>query len=165
MSTPKPRPSQKSRSQAAPRSSSGRSDARTLDLTAPPRRKSSSRPQTGSTKAHRVALDPNDAGVKRRARKKAETRNKNLMIWGVTLCLTVAIGSMAAGVYDRYGKMKGKVADKNGMLVALQKQLDEKKSRLTAMSSSVGKERVLVERGFVRDGERLLLFPKKKKAD
>jgi hypothetical protein len=164
MSTPKPRPSQKPRSQAAPRSS-GRSDGRTLDLTVPPRRKTSSRPKTSSTKAQRATLDPNDAGVRRRARKKTETRKKNLIIWGITLGLTVIIGGMATGIYARYESVSADVDHKNEVLASLQKQLNEKRQKLSEMSSAVGKERVLVERGFVRDGERLLLFPKDKKDD
>lgn len=157
--TPKRRPTSSPRSGGNSRSSAGnpRASARpdeshTVDLTAP--RRASSKP------APKSAPKPADPGAKRRAQKKVRARQNNLLAWTVALAVTVVIGGAAAGVYSELQTVKGRVAQKKSTLADLTAQLESGKRRLSTLSSASGKERVLVENGFIKPGERLLLFPK-----
>lgn len=106
----------------------------------------------------------NDAGVRRRARKRAQDRSKNVLVWSVFLVLSVLISGASLGVWSRFQGVKEKVALKQATLHDLQAQLDTRKRKLATMTSPAGKDRVLVENGFVRPDQRILLFPSEKKA-
>jgi hypothetical protein len=87
-------------------------------------------------------------------------RQNNLLAWTVALAVTVVIGGAAAGVWSELQTVRGRVAQKRSTLADLNAQLESSKRRLSALTSASGKERVLVENGFIKPGERLLLFPK-----
>jgi outer membrane protein TolC len=70
------------------------------------------------------------------------------------------IGGAAAGVWSELQGAEGRVAQKRATLIDLRAQYEIGKKRLRALASASGKERVLVENGFIKPGERLLLFPK-----
>ena len=73
-----------------------------------------------------------------------------------------------AGVYggkEGYRDSKDRLNSKQAALRDLKSQLEKARRRFTSMSSDGGKHRTLVENGFLRDGERLLLFPMKKSQD
>lgn len=80
--------------------------------------------------------------------------------WVVAAAATVMIGGMAAGVWSELRSAESRVAQKRATLADLKTQFEIGKKRLSALSSASGKERVLVENGFVKPGQRLLLFPK-----
>ncbi|MBW3637691.1 MAG: hypothetical protein KY445_14695 [Armatimonadetes bacterium] len=143
-SNPKPR-----RAGAPPKArSAARADERTVDIT-PPRRAS-----------RKAAPSAGDAGTRRRAAKKKEARRNNLL----ALCVVVVVTGLVAGatqkVWPEYQEAKAHVAQKNRDLATLKAELESGKRRLGAISSVSGKERVLVENGFIQSGDRLLLFPK-----
>lgn len=101
-----------------------------------------------------------DAGSKRRALKKRRSRQANLAAWTLAAAITVAIAGASAGIWAEFQSVKGRVAQKRATLADLTAQLESGKRRLRALASASGKERVLVENGFIKPGERLLLFPK-----
>lgn len=151
-----------SRSGASSRSSAGSSrsgdhfdDGRTVDLTAP--RRTAPRTAAKSRSSNSSHTDP---GAKRRAQKKVRARQNNYLAWTVALAVTVILGGTAAGVWSELQTVKGRVSQKRSTLADLSAQLESGKRRLSALASSSGKERVLVENGYIKPGERLLLFPK-----
>lgn len=157
-SPPNPSPRRHSKaatSPGAPARSTSRGDApfdaaRTADLT-------SGHKKSGKSKTPKPPLD---AGAKRRALKKKRGRQSNLVAWSVAGAITVAIAGTAAGIWTEYGGAKGRVSQKRAVLGDLSAQLQTGKRRLSALASASGKERVLVENGFIKPGERLLLFPR-----
>lgn len=126
---------------------------RTFDLTESPR------PST--PRAKKAASGPvTDAGVRRRELKKKRNRQSAMVGWVAAAAATVMIGGMAAGVLSELRSAESRVAQKRATLADLKTQFEIGKKRLSALSSASGKERVLVENGFVKPGQRLLLFPK-----
>ncbi len=103
---------------------------------------------------------PVDPGTKRRALKKKRARQGNLVAWTIAGAITVAIAGTSAGIWSEYQGVRGRVAQKHATLADLTAQFESSKRRLRALSAASGKERVLVENGFIKPGERLLLFPK-----
>jgi hypothetical protein len=123
-------------------------DERTVDLSAPRRAAGPKKP---------AATDP---GAKRRALKKKRGRQRDLVAWLIAGAVSVMIAGTAAGIWSEFKDAQGRVVEKRSTLAALNKELETGKKRLNALASASGKERVLVENGFIRPGERLLLFPK-----
>ena len=157
-SSSQPRPGQSS---SRPDSSKRRpKSTRTADLSATsakPTRKRSSQMQ--------------DVGVARRARKKAERRRKNLLVLLVFACVTAILSGTAfgtwqgrGGVWGEYQDAKAKVATKEATLRDLRAQLQRGRKRLADFAHNGGRERALVDNGFIREGDRLLLFPKDEKS-
>ncbi len=140
--------------------SSSRGDAsafpeRTVDLSA-----SHKKSTRKVNKAPKAAPPIVDAGVKRRALKKKRRRQSNLVAWSVAAAITVTLAGTAAGIWTEYQGAHERVAQKRATLSDLNAQLEAGKRRLSALASASGRERVLVENGFIKPGERLLLFPK-----
>ncbi len=117
---------------------------------------------TPASPGEKPRLDPNDVGVKRRARKRAVRRRNNLLAWVVVAGLSVVIGGAAAGVWSEYQSVQKKINSKQTTLSALRAQLDRGQRRVAALGTRQGKERALVEGGYLGPGERFLLFPKNK---
>ena len=149
---PAPARSTSSRSSAPKPRSISNFEERTLDLTEPRR----AAPKTPKS-APKPATDP---GSKRRALKKKRTQQGNFLAWTVAAAVSVVIAGAAAGVWSEFQSAQGRVAQKRATLADLRAQLEIGKKRLGALASASGKERVLVENGFIKPGERLLLFPK-----
>ncbi|WP_123580325.1 hypothetical protein [Abditibacterium utsteinense] len=130
--------------------------ARTMDLSATHKKSTKSAPKASL----QTPKPPLDAGAKRRALKKKRGRQNNLVAWLVAAAITVTIAGTAAGIWTELQSAKGRVAQKRATFADLQAQFESGKRRLSALASASGKERVLVENGFIKPGERLLLFPK-----
>ena len=101
-----------------------------------------------------------DVGTKRRALKKKRARQTNWAAWTVAGAITVAIVGASAGIWAELQAAQGRVNQKRATLADLSAQLESGRNRLQSLASASGKERVLVENGFIKPGERLLLFPK-----
>lgn len=111
-------------------------------------------------------LNPNDAGVKRRAANRIKRRRNNTLAWGFLLVATIVVGGAATGIWGEYQRVHEKIKVKGDTLSDLRAQLERKQRRVTALDKPEGKERALVEGGYLGLDERFLLFPKdKKKAD
>ncbi|RYG69568.1 hypothetical protein EON80_09575 [bacterium] len=156
-------PSAAPRSRSGARQGAGRQSDRTYDLTEP-RQPAGGRPAGARSEGARAKKPgsgpPTDAGVRRRELKKKRGRQSTMLGWTVAAVATVMIGGMAAGVLSELHSAEGRVSQKRATLADLKTQFEIGKKRLGALSSASGKERVLVENGFVKPGERLLLFPK-----
>lgn len=126
--------------------------------------KSSAPPSKNSSgKSAAPRLNPNDAGVKRRALQRAKRRRNNVLAWGFLLIATVIVGGAATGIWDEYQRVHEKIKIKEDTLSDLRAQLERKQRRVMALDKPEGKERALVEGGYLGLGERFLLFPKDKK--
>ncbi len=123
-------------------------------------RSASSRPtKTAAT----PRVNPNDAGVKRRAANRIKRRRNNTLAWGFLIVATVIVGGAATGIWGEYQRVHEKISLKEATLSDLQAQLERKQRRVTALDKPEGKERALVEGGYLGLDERFLLFPKEKK--
>lgn len=145
------------RSSSSSRSSSAkRAASRTADLTEGALRaaKSAARPKSAPS------AKPRDPGEARRAAKKAATRRNNLVAWVITAAITVVIAGTSVGVYSDYLSMQRRIARKQETLTDLKKQEDNGRRRLAQLSSPRGREQVLVNNGYIKPGDRLLLFPR-----
>ena len=111
-------------------------------------------------------LNPNDAGVKRRALQRAKRRRNNVLAWSFFVVATVIVSGAATGIWGEYQRVREKIDVKEATLSDLRAQLERKQRRVSALDKPEGKERALVEGGYLGQDERFLLFPKdKKKSD
>ena len=117
-------------------------------------------------------LDANEVGVKRRANQRARRRRNNWLAWSflvvATVVLSGALGAVsgaggvwkgASGIWKEYQGVQQKIAVKQATLDDLHAQLDRKQRRVSALDKPEGKERALVEGGYLGKDERFLLFP------
>ena len=119
----------------------------------------------GSRPAKTVAtprLNPNDAGVKRRALQRTKRRRNNVLAWSFFIVATVIVSGAATGIWGEYQRVREKIDVKEATLSDLRAQLDRKQRRVSALGKPEGKERALVEGGYLGKDERFLLFPKDK---
>ena len=155
---PQPRPSTPRAPDARPRKrATSRAAARPAASNAPRGR---ARKLTDGSEKPR--LDPNDVGVRRRAAKRNRRRAINLLAWGVLACATVFVIGAGTGVWAEYKRVQQKIGIKEATLADLRAQLERKQRRVAAQNTREGKERALVEGGYLGPGERFLLFPKSK---
>lgn len=126
-----------------------------------PATKSAAPPNSGGQGAS-PRLNPNDAGVKRRAANRVRRRRNNTLAWGFLIIATVVVGGAATGIWGEYQRVHEKIRVKEATLSDLRAQLERKQRRVTALDKPEGKERALVEGGYLGLGERFLLFPKDK---
>ena len=108
-------------------------------------------------------VNPNDAGVKRRAANRIRRRRNNTLAWCFLLIATIIVGGAATGIWGEYKRVHEKIRVKQATLSDLNAQLERKQRRVTALDKPEGKERALVEGGYLGKGERFLLYPKDKK--
>jgi hypothetical protein len=93
----------------------------------------------------------------RRARKRigATTLVCGLAASAFSLCLIV----MTWAVLVDLRNWQGQVSAKQVQLEVLHEQLDSGRKRLAVLQSSKGREQLLHENGYIRPGDRILLFP------
>ena len=114
----------------------------------------------------------------RRAQRKKQQKRKNWLVWLGFLALSAMIAGVALGVssqhhswphfkgvWGEYKEVQARVRTKQVTLQALRVQLNRAKKRLSGFDRGSGRERALAENGFVRPGERILLFPPGKDDD
>lgn len=165
MPSPKPRPvtsrsasSSRSSRPATGRSSSGRSSS---GRSSSGRSAKSVAGKSARAARRTYSLDPNDPGVVRRAQKKREARRLTGLSLLVVAIVSIPLGMMGWGVWEGYCQARDeKLMPRQALLRDLQAQLQSRQKELRALNTPAGKERALVENGFVRPGERILLFPK-----
>jgi len=143
----------------------------------PPSRSSSpSRPRSSkSAPVAKTPLDANERGVLRRAKRKKQQKRKNWGVWLGFAAISAMLAGVALGIHSvpkargKWPHLKGvwgelkevraKVATKKATLHDLRVQLAGAQKRLAGFNRGSGRERALAENGFVRPGERILLFP------
>jgi hypothetical protein len=63
------------------------------------------------------------------------------------------------GVEGDHQMLRGAVHQKEIQLAALEKQKAEEKKKLAYLQSEKGRDQILAERGYLKPGDRILLFP------
>lgn len=122
---------------------------------APPRAKSSSRQD--SSKEDVVA-------ARRRVQERRKKARRNIPYGSLLFvaCTIVVSASMFMGIkkrYSEYYRFRDQVVERRAQLAALDKELAAKKARLAMLESKKGRSQLLIERGYIHPGERILLFP------
>jgi hypothetical protein len=87
-------------------------------------------------------------------------------LWLIALPLAfvfVALGTIIAANLAQYREYKGQADTKAAQLAALQAQHDTMKRRLAFLQLPKGREQTLLEHGYIRPGNRILLFPSEPK--
>lgn len=64
-----------------------------------------------------------------------------------------------AGAQADHQMMRVSVQQKQTQFAALQEQENEEKRKLAYLQSEKGREQILAERGYLKPGDRILLFP------
>lgn len=102
----------------------------------------------------------------RRAARRAELRRqrralgwKNMALLGATAAASLVLWFYTAKSFVAYQDFNDQVQAKHAQLGALEKQQTAAQARVTLLSSNKGRGQLLVERGYLRPGERILLFP------
>ena len=103
---------------------------------------------------------------RKRAARRAELRRqkraigwKNVAVLGVTGAVSLVLWVYTAKAYMAYGDFDEQVQAKRAQLHALEEQQTAARARVTLLSSDKGRAQLLVERGYLRPNERILLFP------
>ena len=125
-----------------------------------PTKKSAARPKAAGAKSAAPRVNLNDVGARRRAANRARRRRNNTLAWGFLVVATVVVGGAATGIWGEYERVREKIETKEATLADLRGQLERKQRRVSALDKPEGKERALVEGGYLGEGERFLLFPK-----
>lgn len=125
-----------------------------------------SQPRSASSRPAKTAATPrqntNDAGVKRRAANRVRRRRNNTLAWCFLVIATIIVGGAATGIWGEYQRVHQKISIKEATLADLRAQLERMQRRVTVLDKPEGKERALVEGGYLGKDERFLLFPKDK---
>lgn len=101
-----------------------------------------------------------------RAARRAELRRqrraigwKNMVLLGATAAVSLVLWVYTAEAYVAYDGFNEQVRGKRQQLAALDGQQTAAQTRVDLLSSDKGRAQLLVERGYLRPGERILLFP------
>ncbi len=90
---------------------------------------------------------------------KQRMRATTMLLVIPTTVFSVMLMAMAHVVFRDWRSYESEASIAHAQLSALQEQLDTGQSRLNSLQSPKGREQILVEHGFIRPGDRMLLFP------
>lgn len=93
----------------------------------------------------------------RRVRKRI--RATAILIALVSAVFSLSLMAMTHVVWAEYRLYQGEVERKETTLDELQEQLETGHKRLAVLQSPKGREQLLIEHGYIRPGDRILLFP------
>jgi hypothetical protein len=79
------------------------------------------------------------------------------------LCVSFVLLAIIATNYGQYQEYDSQVDGKEGQLRALQSQHSDMKRSLAFLQLPKGREQVLLQNGYLRPGDRILLFPSESK--
>jgi cell division protein FtsB len=103
---------------------------------------------------------------RRRAARRAENNQKrravvlkNAVLLSATGAVSLVLWFYTAKSYVAYQDFDAQVQIKRTQLRALEDQREAARARVSLLSSDKGRAQLLVERGYLRPGERILLFP------
>ena len=91
--------------------------------------------------------------------KKQRIRAKMLAYLVPTLIFSLLLMAMTSVVAGDWQRFNDEVARNEKQLKVLNAQLETGKRRLSVLESDKGREQLLIENGYLRPGERILLFP------
>ncbi|MDF2440302.1 MAG: hypothetical protein JWN98_1286 [Abditibacteriota bacterium] len=111
----------------------------------------------GLKKDEEAIEDSSPTPVRRRAHKRIRATTVLLaMIAGI---FSISLMAMTHVVWNEYRLYQGEVDRKEATLHDLHEQLDTGRKRLAVLQSPKGREQLLIEHGYIRPGDRILLFP------
>ena len=91
--------------------------------------------------------------------KKQRVRAAMLVYLVPTVVLSLFFIAMTSVVAGDWKRFNGEVGRNQAQLKVLTAQLETGKRRLSVLESDKGREQLLIENGYLRPGERILLFP------
>ncbi len=95
----------------------------------------------------------------RQRRERQKMRATTLLLVIPTTAFSLMLMAMAHVVFRDWRSYESEASIAHAQLSALQEQLDTGQRRLSSLRSPKGREQILVEHGFIRPGDRMLLFP------
>ena len=161
--TSKPDPKNLSRRDAdsarsLPRVGNGRARLHRVPQTAP------SSPRAADVAAPDVAATDDVANelrirALRRKRARQKLRARALMVLIPSIVISLFLMAATHVVMGDWRHWQGEVSAREAQMAALDTQLAIGRHRLTTLQAPKGREQLLVEHGFLRPGDRILLFP------
>lgn len=100
---------------------------------------------------------PQTPPIRRRARKRI--RATTILFVLVAAVFSLSLMAMTHVVWAEYRLYQGEVDRKEATLHDLHEQLETGRKRLAVLQSPKGREQMLIEHGYIRPGDRILLFP------
>ena len=116
---------------------------------------------------HAAAPESGEEAVERRIKAKRRLRWKRRLTpweWAGFAASCIACAFLLRGIVVAEGNfrhLRGQVSEKRVQLAALERQKSEEKNRLAHLQSEEGRDQLLAERGYLKPGTRILLFPNK----
>lgn len=108
--------------------------------------------------APEVSDDPK-AAAKARKRRRARSRVVRLLGAGVVGSVLLGLTALLKISHADYSAVRDQVASQEAQLRTLQAQQRSNHHRLSALQHEKGRAQSLIEHGYVRPGDRILLFP------
>lgn len=96
-------------------------------------------------------------GTRQRARR--GIRATTILFALVAGVFSLSLWAMTHVVWSEYRLYQGEVERREATLRDLQEQLETGRKRLAVLQSPKGREQLLIEHGYIRPGDRILLFP------
>ena len=123
------------------------------------------RPERRSSSSGDVEAEAENPGAVRLAesRRRAaqhKMRAATLLMVIPTTLASITLMAMAHVVFRDWRSYESEASIARAQLNGLQEQLEVGQRRLKVLRSAKGREQILAEHGFIRPGDRLLLFPK-----
>ena len=103
------------------------------------------------------------AKIKRRLRLKRRLTPWELAGFAASCVACAFLLNEIGGAQSDFRQIHNQVAEKQENFRILDKQRNDEKNRLAHLKSEKGREQLLAERGYLRPGDRILLFPFEKK--
>lgn len=95
----------------------------------------------------------------RRLRMRRKLNKWEWMGFGLSVVACISLWPLVMAARGNMAQVSVQVEEKQAQLSALERQRDEEKGRLAHLKSEKGREQLLVERGYLKPGDRFLLFP------
>ncbi len=96
---------------------------------------------------------------RRRLRLKRSLTKWEWLGFGLSLVACVSLWPLVLSAHGNLSTVSVQVAERQVQLDALERQKAEEQGRLAHLKSEKGREQLLVERGYLKPGDRFLLFP------
>lgn len=103
------------------------------------------------------------AKIKRRLRLKRRLTPWELAGFAASCVACAFLVREISSAQADFRQIHGQVVEKQAQFRALDKQRNDEKSRLAHLKSEKGREQLLAERGYLKPGDRILLFPAEEK--
>ena len=122
------------------------------------------RPVRSRVRKARVAAPVRDAATpspvnSRRLRLRRKLTKWEWLGFGLSVVACISLWPLVMAARGNMAQVRAQVEEKQTQLTALERQRDEEKGRLAHLKSEKGREQLLVERGYLKPGDRFLLFP------